>query len=90
MLNDRINNCRICGFGLKDPPWGTNGKDPTWEICPCCGVEFGYEDVTSESARLFRNAWIANGAKWFDAGEKPDGWALDTQLLERPDGFRGS
>lgn len=35
--------CRVCGLYLGYQPWGEDGKTPSYEICPCCGVEFGYE-----------------------------------------------
>ena len=87
MLSDRKSNCRVCGLHLQEPPWGENGTDPNWEICPCCGVEFGYEDQTVESANRFRNEWIANGAVWFENSEKPIDWKLEHQLDKRPNGF---
>ena len=41
--------CRICGYRLGFEPWGDDGKTPTYEICPCCGVEFGNEDWKSHT-----------------------------------------
>jgi hypothetical protein len=41
--------CRVCGLDQQSPPWGVDGKSPTYAICDCCGVEFGYEDSTRES-----------------------------------------
>lgn len=36
--------CPVCGFkGLKEAPYGSN-KEPSYEICPNCGVEFGFDD----------------------------------------------
>ena len=36
-----VNNfCPVCGYPLSDyNPWGDDGKTPTYDICPCCGVE---------------------------------------------------
>jgi len=34
--------CPACGFLLQMPPW--DGKLPSEEICPCCGIQFGYDD----------------------------------------------
>ncbi len=42
-------NCRVCGLYIDDLPWGEDGNCPTYEICSCCGVEFGNEDYTVES-----------------------------------------
>ena len=34
--------CRVCGKVQDDPTWGEDGKTPTFDICDCCGVQFGY------------------------------------------------
>lgn len=72
--------CRVCGLFQEDPPWGADGKTATFNICDCCGVEFGYGDATSETINRFRQQWINNGAKWSDPKAKPTGWNLSTQL----------
>ena len=73
--------CPICGYNeLKNPPWGEDGKNPSYDICACCGCEFGYEDVTEESKKRFREKWINNGAKWFTSKKKPKDWNLEEQL----------
>lgn len=75
------NFCSICGYPLGDySPWGDDGKMPTYDICPCCGVEWGYEDYTPESRKEYRNKWIVAGAKWFDPQKKPANWNLEKQL----------
>ena len=41
------NFCPICGYPLDNYNlWGDDGKTPTYDICPCCGVEWGNEDYT--------------------------------------------
>lgn len=57
--------CRICGFLLEEKPWGEDGEAPTYDICPCCGVEFGNEDYCLDSIREYRIRWINNGCQWF-------------------------
>jgi hypothetical protein len=59
---------------------GKNGDCPTYEICPCCGVEFGNEDYTLNSIRIYRENWIKSGSSWFDPKEKPNNWNLHEQL----------
>lgn len=81
------NSCRVCGYGLGTPPWGDDGKSPTWDICPCCGTEFGYEDCTPASAKRKREEWVANEKKWFDARQKPADWNFELQRLNIPDDF---
>lgn len=75
-----IELCRVCGFQQAAPPWGDDGTTPSFEICDCCGVEFGYEDATRESAVRFRQRWLASGAPWFRPGAKPSSWSLEHQL----------
>lgn len=79
--------CRVCGLYNDDFPWGEDGSSPSYNICPCCGVEFGYEDYTVESVKRYRMIWIRNGAIWFIPKEKPQGWNLDIQLKKIPQQF---
>lgn len=72
--------CLICGLPLDYAPWGADGKTPTYDICPCCGVEWGNEDYTSESQVKYRNKWLADGAKWFEPQKKPANWNFEEQL----------
>jgi len=69
-------------------PWGETGEDPTWDICSCCGVEWGDGDFTLEETRTLRAKWIAKGANWFDPKEKPESWNLEQQLEQIPAQFR--
>lgn len=78
------NNCRICGLFQDELPWGKFGDFPTYNICSCCGVEFGNEDYTIESAHLYRKQWLENGAIWFLIKEKPVNWYLEEQLKNIP------
>lgn len=80
-------NCRVCGITLDESPWGADGKTPTYEICVCCGVEFGYEDYTLESIRQYRSEWLKNGAKWFEPKYKLFNWDLDKQLTQIPEDY---
>lgn len=58
MLN-KINICRICGYSDETfYPWGTDGKTPSFDICPCCNVEFGYEDSQKKGIIRYREKWI--------------------------------
>ena len=67
---------------------GEIGDCPSFDICICCGTEFGYHDATPEGARKKRAAWIAAGAKWDMVEHKPQGWKLEDQLTNIPDDFR--
>ena len=89
MHNDPyINNCRVCGFFLEAPPWGYDGKTPLFEFCPCCGVEFGYQDASLEGVKKFRDKWVNDGMKWDDEKQKPNNWDSGLQLESIPNGYR--
>lgn len=88
LKNNDIFVCRVCGHLTPQfPPWGYDGRTPSFEICDCCGVEFGYEDATLIGSRNYRAKWIEAGAKWFRPKNKPDGWAVEEQLANIPDFF---
>ena len=77
------NFCPVCGYPLGNyNPWGDDGKTPTFDICPCCGVEWGNEDYTTESRTEYRKKWLADGAKWFEPQKKPVNWNLEEQLKD--------
>lgn len=68
-------SCPVCGFSsMPAPPVDYN-------ICPCCGTEFGLDDVESTHAEL-RMAWLSNGAKWFsdELSPQPTPWNPFVQL----------
>ena len=81
-------NCRIWGFLNETLPWGDNGNCPTYEICPCCGVEFGNEDYTLDSVIKYRNKWKNDGYAWFDISEKPKQWLIEEQLKNIPKKYK--
>lgn len=82
MLNDKHKQhmCGVCGRCHEDLPWGDDGNTPTFNICECCGVEFGYEDATPQGIERLREAWINNGAPWLNLSKRPHGWNLSAQL----------
>lgn len=67
-MNDK---CHVCGLPQEVEDHA---------ICPCCGIEFGYDDVRKTSGEL-RLAWLSRGAPWFsDAVAKPYNWHPLRQL----------
>ena len=72
--------CKVCGLFINNEPWGKDGKTPTYEICPCCGVEFGNEDCSEDSILEYRRNWIIKGALWFDEHLRPQDWEFKAQL----------
>ena len=82
----RRNLCPICGYDLGFPPW--DGESPSDEICPCCSIQFGYNDAAGgdvkqriELYKSWRQKWIDNGMQW-DKGctKPPPGWNPVEQL----------
>lgn len=80
--------CHVCGRDQGFEPWGKDKETPTFDICPCCGVQFGYEDFTLEGTKEFREDWLATGAKWFDPEFKPTHWSLEEQMKNIPPEFK--
>ncbi|MFK3936211.1 hypothetical protein ACI2JA_01695 [Alkalihalobacillus sp. NPDC078783] len=70
-----LHRCSVCGYlGLDEPPYDTFGCS-SFEICFCCGFQFGVDDddcddhnepilyTKEELYTQYRKRWIANGAK---------------------------
>ena len=87
-FNKEILYCRVCGLKYEEPPWGIDDKTPSFEICECCGVEFGYEDGTVTAAKRYRKKWISSGAEWFNRKFQPRDWDLKQQLANVPQAYR--
>lgn len=69
--------CPVCGYeGLKESPVSRQNT-PSYEICSCCGFEFGFDH---DPFIAFRRRWIENGAPWFMPNLKPENWELEKQL----------
>lgn len=73
--------CPICGYDkLTEEPFDKDGN-PSYEICNCCGFEFGYDDGSEGvSPDIYRKEWIKQGVKWFNIKVKPNNWDLQEQL----------
>ena len=87
MLSSDIYNCRVCGLRLDDPPWGLDGRTPLYEFCPCCGVEFGYQDATRLGAQRHREKWLKSGGNWNESKAQPLDWNRAKQLEQVPEDF---
>lgn len=69
--------CPVCGYdGLVEPPFDSDGN-PSYEICSCCGYEFGFDEATYQE---YRKTWIDRGAQWFNVKKRPLIWSLSEQL----------
>ncbi|WP_250261726.1 hypothetical protein [Escherichia coli] len=80
--------CRVCGAEQPEAPWGDDGETPTYDICNCCGVEFGYEDSTVQSIKKYRAKWLDSGAKWMNKKSEPQNRSVDEQLAHIPLKYR--
>ncbi len=84
-----INNlCLACGFDLGFPAW--DGDFPSDEICPCCGIQFGFDDVTALTEKIssrnifylgWRSKWKLDGMRWWSESRMPtEDWDPVRQL----------
>lgn len=80
MTNDAEHFCRVCGYPSDEPPWGADGRSPSYGFCPCCGVEWGYQDCSPSAAEQFRARWLGEGAPWHDKTVLPDGMTTEERL----------
>ncbi|GJL98333.1 MAG: hypothetical protein DHS20C07_00130 [Methyloligella sp.] len=85
--------CRICGyFDKEEPPWGEDGETPNHEMCVCCGIEFGLEDIGGlEHIISIREHWLTKmKGKWQSSFfGPPEDWDLEQQLKQIPKEFQG-
>ena len=75
-------HCRVCGFRQDEAIWGVDGQSATFNICACCGCEFGYEDCLPEGVQRHREKWITNGGTWIDPTTRPASWTIERSTLE--------
>ena len=73
--------CPVCGFDrLTEEPYDIDGN-PSYEICNCCGFEFGFDDLKIINFEYYREKWIEKGTPWFNVKLKPKNWSLKNQIL---------
>ncbi|WP_040214192.1 hypothetical protein [Clostridium polynesiense] len=74
--------CPVCGYDkLREEPYDNDGN-PSYEICNCCGFEFGYDDSSEgRNFETYRKRWIEKGASWFNLKARPVEWDLEKQLI---------
>jgi hypothetical protein len=81
-----MNLCPVCGFELDGPAW--DGLSASHEICPSCGIQFGYDDAAGGDFQLrkqaynnWRKHWIARGMPWTSVGTPaPKNWNPEQQV----------
>lgn len=79
--------CPVCGYDLGFIPW--EDSNPSDEICPCCGIQFGYDDAAGGDYTQrniiyneWRLDWINKKMPWKSLGiNPPKHWNPIKQLL---------
>ncbi len=73
----KLTLCPVCGYDLGLLPWSDDS--PSDEICPSCGIQFGYDDaigLREPNAReavyaRWRAQWLDRGMPWSSHGRVP-------------------
>jgi len=88
-MPNKINKlaCRVCGKIQDELPGGNDDQCPTYDICDCCGVEFGYGDCTLKAIRISRENWLTKGASWKYPEGKPTNWSFEEQMKNLPEKY---
>jgi hypothetical protein len=67
-----------------EPPYSQYFGMPSYDVCSCCGFEFGNDDEPGigepDSFQSYLSEWIDGGAVWFDPQRRPADWSLVEQL----------
>lgn len=93
MENLKDYKCPVCGFRME---WDLTEATSANEICPSCGIQFGYTDAAGgdETKRIeiykkWRADWIASGMVWDKGRSKsPENWNPEEQLKNIPEEFK--
>ena len=75
--------CPVCGYsGLYKAAY--DGPEASYEICPSCNFQFGYDDHSEGfTFQQWRAQWIAKGMPWKAIGIKPPpGWNPSEQVAK--------
>lgn len=85
--------CFVCGMDFssyppEEWPWGPDGISSSFDFCPCCGVEFGYEDASLTGVRRHRLRWQERGMPWSEPKQKPPDWNPSAQISAVPERAR--
>ncbi len=74
-----IEYCPVCGFGnLSESYANAQELRHSFDICPCCGCEYGYDDHEAHYKK-----WSEAGFPWFHPKLKPLNWSIASQLANQ-------
>jgi len=78
-----MNICPICGYTrLQMSPYDEHGY-PSYEICDCCGFEYGFDDDSEGySFENYREKWINEGFKFSNDKMQPETWNRQTMIKQ--------
>lgn len=76
-----LNVCVVCG-------WTDGQEKELGGICPCCGIEWGYEDVAFDNVLKERQRWVDSKYEWRNQELKPKEWNLEKQQKNIPKEYR--
>ena len=65
--------CPVCGYNLGFAAWDNDSA--SHEICPCCGIQYGYDDMGGgdlkkrhEIYENWKKKWIIFPKNWKTSG----------------------
>lgn len=74
----------IAAAHVLAPPYADKLGEPSFQVCLCCGYEYGYHDDPPQGKGIsfssHLKSWMEEGATWFDDARTPDGWRIQDQL----------
>jgi len=74
--------CPVCGWPKLEEPARSESGSASFEVCPCCGFEFGFDDDDRGfTYETWRARWIKAGMKWWSQSRPaPARWNATAQL----------
>lgn len=68
------------------PPYEQWYGLPSYDVCDCCGFEFGNDDNPGTGKpitfREYLSNWIKEDALWFVSSKRPNNWTINHQLIK--------
>jgi hypothetical protein len=74
-----IPRCPVCDYALDEQPWSSAGGG-SYEICPRCGIQFGYTDDAGGDLKARQRLYAEWRREWRSAGS-PDEWVPKRELV---------